>query len=155
MQEYNLILDGDVQDVLRGKQNDALAAARSQLGWRTGLDGEYSSAEQRFIIRLRLLQLRSHLFPRLRQANWLDGLEHIIDSICIKGADGILVVSRSKDDIRRFGELRQEIESAQARHFDVEQDHIGPGIAKDLKRIQAIGSLAYNLNVRVCRQETH
>src|SRR5262249_16207806 len=64
------------------------------------------------------------LLNRICQSLWLNRLKQVIKSIYFKGLQRVLVISRSKNYVRRFFQSRQHVEARSSRHLNIQENQI-------------------------------
>jgi len=79
---------------------------------------------------------------RLLQPFPTDGFEQIIQRVHLKGADGILVERRDKDDAGRDSGALQQFKAGSARHLNIEENDVRLGFLHQGHRLIDIRSLS-------------
>src|SRR5207249_166437 len=85
-----------------------------------------------------------HSLDRTSQAAPVHRLEEIVRRVELKGLDGVLIIGCAEDDLRQGagGNGVDDLESAAARHLDVEQNEVRLQSLDRLNRGQAVLCLA-------------
>src|SRR5208282_1206286 len=84
---------------------------------------------------------------------WGDGFYKIVERTHFKGLQSVLIVGRSKDDLRDIVQVFEELETAHSRHLHVEENYIGSELWNQLQSLFPGIRFSYDLDVRVCREE--
>src|SRR5579864_488984 len=79
----------------------------------------------------------------------VEWFQQVVESMCLEGAQGVLIVSGREDNHRHlFGsQLLEDLKSIQPRHLDVEQNQIGVINADGRDGLFAVLTLRHNLDV--------
>ena len=86
----------------------------------------------------------------------LDGLEQVIDGVGFEGAQGMLIVGRGEDYEGLDGQTREEFEAVDARHLDVEEEHVDRCV-EDVERRDGCSGIrrgADDLELREMREQS-
>jgi hypothetical protein len=93
---------------------------------------------------------------RLLQPGRLDRLEQVIDRADVEGLDGVLGVGGAEDHVgRRLGQHRHGLQPREARHLDVEEEHVDGAAGHLAQDLGAIAALARQLGAGDQTQQAH
>ena len=85
----------------------------------------------------------------------IDRLEEIVGGVLLESLQGVLVVGGNKDDLRqRCGvDHAHHFETAEARHLDVEENHVGAQAVDAARPFAGIGAFTPKLDVSGSSQQ--
>jgi DNA-binding LacI/PurR family transcriptional regulator len=92
------------------------------------------------------------ILSRARQLRRFDGLQQVVDRIHAEGVQSIAVIGGGEDDQGLRVDVREHLETGHARHFDVEEEHVGPGGDNKLKGFRRIAALSSDFDAASGRQ---
>src|ERR1700752_1939545 len=101
---------------------------------------------------MRFLQALARPFEGLQYTGTIKRLEQIVDGIHVEGTHGILIKSRSKNDLRHaigvllLEQLLEHSKAIQSRHLNVQKDYIRMVSANQMNGLDAILALGDDLN---------
>jgi hypothetical protein len=79
----------------------------------------------------------------------IDGFEEIVGGVLLESLQGVFVVGGDKDDLRqrRGVDHADHFETAEARHLDVEENHVGAEAMDRRQPLDGVGAFAQDLDV--------
>src|SRR6266436_9458586 len=102
------------------------------------------------LARLLLQNSRFGQLPRSCKSFLIVRFEQVVESMYLKGTDGILIVGSNKDDVRLVLVQRFEhLKTTHLRHLDIQEDQIGRCRVNRLDRSATISTLTYDLRLRI------
>lgn len=110
-----------------------------------GVDG----AGECFRVPARMAYGGTDFFDSLPQAFLANGLEQVIRCASLKGAQGVMVVGRHKDDAgRERGETAHHFEAIAVGHLDIEEDQVRMSGANQFDGLRSGAGVAGDLDAR-------
>ena len=89
----------------------------------------------------------------------IEGLEEVVGSVYVKGADGVLVVGSGEDELGEAGELvvvnelLDDGKAVHSGHLDVEEDEFGLVLLDELDGFNAVAALGKHIDATGCVQQ--
>ena len=117
-----------------------------------GFDVETGGGRLGFLALPGFLETLAGAFDGLEDAVAIEGLQKVVDGVDVERADRVLVEGGGKDDLRElfaFAQLNQFFEhreAIEARHLDVEKNHVGMMGADEVDGFDAVLALAEHVD---------
>ena len=90
----------------------------------------------------------AHAGQRLAQTFGADRLQQVVDRVHLECADRVLVVGGREDHRHVAADQVEHLEAVELRHLDVEEQQVGRQLRHGLHRLEAVGALRHDLDVR-------
>ena len=95
----------------------------------------------------------AHAGQRLAQTLRAERLQQVVDRVHLECAQRVLVVRGDEDHRHVAADQLQHLEPIQLRHLHVEEQQVGRELRHRLHRLEAVGALRHDLDVRFGGEE--